>query len=53
MSLLTPVLVILVVLAVAGGGWGFTRGGPYGPWYGGLGLILAVVVLLLLFGYRL
>jgi hypothetical protein len=44
--------VVLLILAL-GGGWGFYRGGAYGPWSGGLGLVVVVILVIMLLGYRL
>lgn len=54
MSLLTLILVIFIVLYVFGGGfyghnagW-FVNGNPLGYTYGGVGLIVLIIVILLL-----
>jgi hypothetical protein len=46
-------IVVLLVLALGGGGWGVYSGGAYSHWYGGLGLVLVVILIIMLLGYRL
>lgn len=47
---MTLLLIILVVLVLCGGGWGY-RAGWYGPgFYNPIGLILVILVIVLLFG---
>lgn len=50
MSPLLIVLLVILVLALSGG-WGYRRYYPEGGWgFPGIGLILAVLLVLLLFG---
>jgi len=54
MNILWILVLVLIVLAVVGGGWGY-RSGYYGtPYYSGgigiVGVILIVLVILLLMG---
>lgn len=52
--MLTVLLIILILVALFGGGWGYRRGGWDGPVPGGLlGLIILIILLYLLFGGRL
>jgi hypothetical protein len=44
---------VLLILALGGGGWGVYSGGAYSHWYGGLGLVLVVILIVMLLGYRL
>jgi hypothetical protein len=50
---LTILLVVVLLLVLVSGGWGVYTGGPYAPWYGGVGLLIALALVLLLMGYRL
>lgn len=45
------ILIILVVFFVFGGGWGHYSGASWGAPVGGLGLILLLVLLYVLFGH--
>ena len=48
--MLLTLLIVLLVLALVGGGWGYSRPG-YGYWsFSPLGLIAVILVVLLLFG---
>jgi hypothetical protein len=53
MSLGTILLIVLVLLLLGGGGWGHLNGAPWAGTYGngglGLGFILLIVVLVMLF----
>lgn len=49
MGLLEFVLLILVILALFGGGWGYSRRADWGPYPGGgFGLIVLILVIILL-----
>ncbi len=47
--MLAVILLVLVVIAFTGGFWGYRYGPPYGYWGGGVGLVLLIVLILLLF----
>ena len=47
-SNMNPILLILILLLVFGGGGGWYYGGP--GWGGGIGLVLLIVILFVLFG---
>jgi len=47
---MTLLLIVLILLIVGGGGWGYSRYPSSGPYLGGgLGLVVLVVVLWLIF----
>jgi len=48
--MLMLILLILIALALAGGGWGNSRYGYVG--WSPAGILIAILVVLLLFGYR-